>query len=97
VRVVLTEEAEQDLAEVDAWWREHRRDAPNKFAEEFISTRHEIARKPLITKVYGIRQGMVIRRWLMNETVKHVYFAVENDVAYILRIWDPRRGVGPKV
>jgi plasmid stabilization system protein ParE len=97
VRVVLTAEAEQDLAEIDAWWREHRRDAPNKFAEEFVIARQEIASTPLIRKVYGVRRGIVIRRWLMTETVKHVYYAVESDVVYILRVWDPRRGVGPKL
>jgi len=97
VKVVLTPEAEHDLAEIDAWWRENRRDAPDKFADEFIIVRREIAQKALIKKVYCVRRGMVIRRWLMGATVKHVYFAVEDEVVYILRIWDPRRGVGPKL
>jgi plasmid stabilization system protein ParE len=97
VIVVLTPEAERDLAEIEAWWRENRADAPDKFADEFVSARREIALMPQVKKVYCVRRGMVIRRWPMTGTVKHVYFAVEEDVVYILRIWDPRRGVGPKL
>lgn len=97
MRVLLAREAEQDLAEIDSWWRDHRRDAPAKFAEEFISTRHELAQKATFRRVYCIRRGMVIRRWLMSETVKLVYYSVDDDVVYVLRIWDPRRGTGPKL
>jgi plasmid stabilization system protein ParE len=97
VKVVLSHDAEQDLAQIQAWWREHRRNAPDKFAEEFVRTLREIAQKALIRKVYSVRRGMVIRRWLMAETVKHVYFTVEDDIVIILRIWDSRRGVGPKL
>ncbi|HVW24898.1 MAG TPA: hypothetical protein VHC69_05980 [Polyangiaceae bacterium] len=97
MKVVLSEEAEQDLMEIHAWWLEHHGDAPTKFIEEFIQTRHEIGRKPFIRKVYSVRKGVVIRRWLMTETVKHVYFTVEEDTVIILRIWDARRGVGPKL
>ena len=97
MKVVLSEEAERDLAEIDVWWQEHRQDAPDKFADEFIGARHEIVRKPLIPKVYAVRKGIAIRRWLMTETVKHLYYTVEDDTVIILRIWDPRREVTPKL
>jgi hypothetical protein len=57
VNVILTLEAERDLAEIDEWWRQHRRDAPDKFADEFVGVRCDIARMSLVKRVYCVRRG----------------------------------------
>jgi plasmid stabilization system protein ParE len=97
VRLVFSLEAEQDVEKIDAWWRENRRDTPRLFAEELAGVCAEIQRKPLIKKPYCERRGVVIRRWLMEKTGRHVYFEadVERDVVTVLRVWGARRGRGP--
>ena len=34
VKLIFSEEADQDVEAIDAWWRENRLDAPRLFAEE---------------------------------------------------------------
>jgi plasmid stabilization system protein ParE len=99
VKLIFSEEADQDVEAIDAWWREKRLDAPRLFAEELASVCLEIQRKPLILKPYTERRGMVIRRWLLRRTEQHVYFVadVENDLITVLRVWGARRSRGPKL
>ena len=99
MKLVFSEEADQDVEVIDAWWRENRLDAPRLFAEELASVCQSIQRKPLIMKPYTERRGVVVRRWHLRRTVQHVYFVVdvENDVIVVLRVWGARRGRGPKL
>lgn len=48
MKLIFSEEAEQDVETIDAWWRENRLDAPTVFAEELAIVCHAIQRKPLI-------------------------------------------------
>jgi plasmid stabilization system protein ParE len=99
VKLIFSEEADQDVEAIDTWWREHRLDAPRLFAEELASVCHAIQRKPLIMKPYTERRGVVIRRWQLRQTLQHVYFVadVENELITVLRVWGARRRRGPKL
>ena len=52
MNLIFSEEADQDVEAIDAWWRENRLDAPRLFAEELASVCQAIQRKPLIMKPY---------------------------------------------
>ncbi len=97
--LVFSEEADQDVEAIDAWWRANRLDAPRLFAEELASACVEIQRKPLILKPYAERKGVVVRRWHLRRTEQHVYFVADeaNDIVTVLRVWGARRGRGPKL
>lgn len=99
MKLIFSEEADQDVEAIDAWWREHRLDAPRLFAEELASVCQAIQHKPLIMKPYTERRGVVIRRWQLRRTVQHVYFVadVENDLITVLRVWGARRRRAPKL
>ena len=99
MKLIFSEEADQDVEAIDAWWRENRLDAPRLFAEELASVCQAIQRKPLIMKPYTERRGMVIRRWQLRRTLQHVYFVadLENDLITVLRVWGARRRRGPKL
>jgi plasmid stabilization system protein ParE len=99
VKLVFSPEAEQDVEKIDAWWRENRPDAPRMFAEELAGVCLQIQRKPLIVRPYREQRGVVIRRWLMKRTERHVYFEadVERGLVTVLRVWGARRGRGPKL
>lgn len=99
MKLVFSPEAEQDVEEIDAWWRENRPAAPRLFAEELAAACGEIQRNPLILKPYREMRGVVIRRRLLKRSERHVYF--EADVALgvitVLRVWGARRGRDPKL
>ncbi len=99
MKLIFSAEADQDVEAIDAWWREHRLDAPRLFAEELASVCQAIQRKPLIMKPYTERRGVVIRRWQLRRTLQHVYFVadVENAIITVLRGWGARRRRGPKL
>lgn len=99
MKLVFSVEADQDAEAIDTWWRQNRLDAPQLFAEELASVCEEIQRKPLILKPYGERRGKLIRRWLLERTEQHVYYAVDidNDLITVLRIWGACRGRGPRL
>lgn len=99
MKLVFSPEAEQDVEKIDAWWRENGPDAPRMFAEELAGVCLQIQRKPLIVRPYREQRGVVIRRWLMKRTERHVYFEAdaERGVVTVLRVWGARRGRGPKL
>ena len=99
MKLVFSTEAERDAEAIDTWWRQHRIDAPRLFAEELESVCMAIERKPTFLKPYATRGGVVIRRWLLEETLQHVYYAVDSEagVVTVLRIWGARRARGPNI
>ncbi|MEO6602128.1 MAG: type II toxin-antitoxin system RelE/ParE family toxin [Polyangiaceae bacterium] len=99
MKLIFSEEAENDVEAIDAWWRENRLDAPRLFAEGLASVCQAIQRRPLILKPYSERRGMVIRRWQLERTEQHVYYVadIDNDTITVLRVWGARRKRGPKL
>ena len=99
MKLVFSPEADQDVDQIDAWWRENRLDAPRLFAEELAAVCGEILRKPRIFKPYCERDGVAVRRWLLRRTEQHVYYEVdlEHDLVIVLRVWGARRKRGPKL
>ena len=80
MKLIFSPEADEDAEAIDTWWRGNRQDAPGLFAEELSSVCGEILRKPLILKPYRERRGMVIRRWLLEQTQQHVYYVADLEM-----------------
>jgi plasmid stabilization system protein ParE len=99
VKLVFSREAEQDVERTDAWWREHRPDAPRLFAEELAKVCQEIQRNPLLAQPFLERRGVIVRRRLLQRTDRHVYYVADTEagIVTVLRVWGARRGRGPKL
>lgn len=99
MKLVLAQEAEEDVERIDSWWRENRRDAPRLFTEEFAAVCRQILSKPTIFKPYCERGGVSVRRWLLGRTEQFVYYEVDFDreLLIVLRVWGARRKRDPKL
>lgn len=97
MRVVVRPDAERDAEETQAWWREHRPDAPSAVAEDLEAAFARLAEGGAIVPVYARTSGLLIRRVHLPRTHRHVYFAVEGDRVLILAVWGSVRGLLPKL
>lgn len=93
--VRTTPEADAQIRDIDAWWHENRRVAPDLFLEEPSATFGMIADAPQIGRLY--RQSPVpdTRRVLLKGTRYHVYYVPRGDELRVLAVWHAQRGVGP--
>lgn len=97
MRVVVRLDAERDAEETQAWWREHRPDAPLAVAEDLEAAFARLAEDGAILPVYTWAAGLAIRRLHLPRTHRHLYFAVEGDRVLILAVWGSVRGLLPKL
>ena len=93
--VLVTPEAERQIAAIQAWWREHRKSAPNLFAEELASGLDLVARLPRAGRRRRHHSVPGLRRLLLRSSRYHVYYAQANDSLFVLAIWNAHRGTGP--
>lgn len=92
--VFITPRAEAQIFEIDAWWRDHRDKAPNKFEEELSQVLETLATIPGAGSRYPHPVGDV-RRLLLRVTRQHVYYVEEPDRVLVLAVWGAVKGVGP--
>jgi plasmid stabilization system protein ParE len=95
LRVILAAQAARDVAEVDQWWRENRRAAPDLFLEEFSAALQLIRIAPFVGRQYRETKVPHVRRLLMRATRYHVYYAIGDAAAEVLAVWSAVRGTGP--
>jgi plasmid stabilization system protein ParE len=97
VKVRFTPEAEQQAEESDTWWRQHRPEARDLFAQELRYATDRILSMPDIGTIAAVVQGRPVRRLLMRRTRHHLYYSriPEQDVLIVHAIWGAPRGVGP--
>jgi plasmid stabilization system protein ParE len=67
VKVELSEEAEAQVATIDAWWRENRQAAPDLFSNELDRMLKTLGEMPSLGTAYQARRG-TIRRVLLRRT-----------------------------
>jgi plasmid stabilization system protein ParE len=96
VKVELSEEAEEQVRDIDVWWREHRRAAPDLFTDELDSALLALGEMPTLGTIYRASRRTV-RRLLLRRTHYHLYFVQEGERVYVLAVWSAFRGRGPKL
>jgi plasmid stabilization system protein ParE len=96
VKVELSEEADEQVREIDAWWREHRRAAPDLFTDELDRALLALGEMPTLGVIYqaGTRS---VRRLLLRRTHYHLYFVQESERVYVLAVWNAFRGRTPRL
>jgi plasmid stabilization system protein ParE len=93
-RIVITSQAELQIHEIDAWWREHRDKAPDLFEEELARALKLIGTAPGAGKRYPHARATV-RRVMMRGTRNHVYYVEREDHVLVIAVWGAVKGVGP--
>jgi plasmid stabilization system protein ParE len=93
--VRTTPEADDQIREVDTWWRTNRAASPNLFVDELAASFDIIAHTPNIGRLYRHSPVPGTRRVLLKGTRYHVYYAPRLDDVRVLAVWHAQRGLGP--
>lgn len=80
----LTKRAQHRVKLVDAWWREHRPEAPTRFVEELDWAKREMLSRPNLAPRHVTASGKACRRLLLPTTEQHVYYTVHPDADLII-------------
>jgi plasmid stabilization system protein ParE len=97
MKLRLTPRALREAKRRKSWWRQNRPLAPDLFEQELEAVLDCILAAPTLGAAYPAEVGVPVRRVLMEKTKAHVYFAVEDDVIYVLSVWGAQRGQAPKL
>lgn len=89
--------ADEQIDEIDAWWRIHRPAAPGLFSQELRFTFDRLAETPFVGVRYARRRGRTVRRLLLSRTRYHVFYIVGKQAVFVLGVWSALRGSGPKL
>jgi plasmid stabilization system protein ParE len=86
--IVVVDEAEQQLRDIDDWWRENRREAPTLVIDEFERCMTLLASSPDIGNGFHRTAIPGVRRILMS-TRHFVYYVHDalNAVVYVIGVW----------
>ena len=95
MKVELSAEAEAQVQEIDAWWREHRQAALDLFADELEQALLAFAGTPALGTRYAPKPN--VRRLLLRRTHYHLYFVEEPTRVYVVAVWSAFRGRGPRL
>ena len=96
MKVEFSDEAQVQVQQIDAWWRQNRPFAPDLFTAELDDAVLRLERMPTLGTRY---QGSVnaTRRLLLRRTRYHIYFIGRAESLYVLAVWSVYRGRGPKL
>ncbi len=87
--VLFTAAAQRDVEEIDSWWRQQRADSPEVFATELAEAVRAIGATPGIGRLYT--RVPPVRRWMLPSTKHHIYYAFDDEVLLIKRVWSAVR------
>jgi plasmid stabilization system protein ParE len=93
--VIVSPEAEAQIAAIDAWWRGNRLAAPDLFAEELAEAFSTIELAPEAGQRYPHPDVKGVRRILLRATRHHVYYLSAGAEVVILAVWGSVKGAGP--
>lgn len=98
MNIFFTPRARARVRGIDAWWREHRPEAPNLFDEELEAAQLHIATESHLSSPWRVVGGMLIRRVLLEKTRQWLYYSVEGDDQIIVHtVWGAQRGSEPEL
>ncbi|HEY5959452.1 MAG TPA: type II toxin-antitoxin system RelE/ParE family toxin [Polyangiaceae bacterium] len=98
MKLRLSELAQQQIEEIDAWWREHREAAPLLFREELREAILQIEANPELGTPY--RKAAKPYRWVLLPKTRYLlYYELDEatGVRGVATLWNARRGSGPKL
>jgi plasmid stabilization system protein ParE len=95
VKYRFTERARRQARDEDAWWRENRDRAPDLLADELERALETLLILPVSGKLYGVHDGVPLRRVPLKKTRCHLYYSVEDDEIVIHFVWGARKRTGP--
>jgi plasmid stabilization system protein ParE len=98
VKLRLSEDAQQDIERIDAWWRENRPAAPLLFLQELRDAIEQIETHPESGTPYKTAQK-TYRRVVLPKTRYLLYYEYDKgtDLLAVATVWSARRGSGPKL
>ena len=94
-----TPDAEAQIAQIGAWWRENRTKAPTLFKDELERVVAVIAEAPNTGAPYRRRGIPGLRRYRLHKTPYHVYYVprVEEGDLVVVAVWSSMRKRGPPI
>jgi len=96
VKVKLSDEAHQQVREIDSWWRENRQAAPDLFSRELVRALADLEGMPnLGTRYESGPEG--VRRLLLRRSHYHLYLREQKGMLFVVAVWSAFRGRGPKL
>ncbi|HWO22684.1 MAG TPA: type II toxin-antitoxin system RelE/ParE family toxin [Kofleriaceae bacterium] len=93
--VVMVDSAEEQLAEINEWWRRNRRAAPTLVIDELARCVSLLESSPDIGVRFHRTAVPGVRRLVMKKTRHLVYYIhdEEHSVVYIIAVWGaPKEG-----
>ena len=95
--LIVSPEAEEQIAEIDAWWRRNRPASPTLFVDELAAALDLILVMPKAGRRYRLPGEPGPRRLLLRNTRYHIYYLVSAADTYVLAVWSAVRGEGPEL
>ncbi|MEZ4337360.1 MAG: hypothetical protein R3B82_12120 [Sandaracinaceae bacterium] len=86
--------ANEQILQIDAWWRERRDKAPDLFEQELALAFRVLESAPGAGRRYPHPGGQV-RRILLRSTRNHVYYVERPDHVLVVAVWGAVKGIGP--
>lgn len=93
--VVLVDSAEEQLREIDAWWKRNRPAAPTLVMDELTRCASLLESSPDLGVRFRRTAVPGVRRLVMRKTRHLVYYIhdAEHSIVYIIAIWGaPKEG-----
>lgn len=86
MKIKVSPRAKARIRKEDTWWRENRRDAPDKFKQALANTFLRILKAPAITNPWAEVDGEPVWRIYMPETRHHLFYTVNHvDAVLVIR------------
>lgn len=95
LRVEISPSALEQIAEIEAWWAEHRPRAPGLFSDELGAAIERLADFPLAGVTYDRYPG--VRRLLLRRSGYHLYTSVRGDVVRVVAVWSATSSGRPRL
>ena len=94
-----TPDAEAQIKEIGAWWRENRTAAPTLFKDELKRALDLIAERPHIGAPYKRRGIRDLRRYRLGKTPYQAYYVprVDDGEVIVVAVWSSMRRRGPPI
>lgn len=96
-KVVLAEDARQQVATIQAWWKANRPSNPRLFRQELQAAVDRLSVFPNAGAPYGASPIEGVRRLLLPRTQHYLYYRVDAGKAtvHVVAVWHLARGKGP--
>jgi plasmid stabilization system protein ParE len=93
VRFEISDLADSQIEQIDAWWRVHRPGAWLQFYEDLASVQRLLCDNPELGIRYAVHRDGEVRRILLSSTPYHLYYQYyrERDEIFVLEIRGAKR------